>query len=234
MLARYAPHPCHRPSPLLHPLARWLDDQLAFNEILWTGYRNHPHGAIAAARKDGKVIRIRLAGERDTTASWPELDSSTPTAASDAYAGYATAADMGWRSAWSELAASGAIPAQRLPAGFAFSPLPARHFCAGHTFWVQQNGVAEGSHCYSVHTTFTEGGYFGKEWRFRDAAHWLLDPPDYYAGGRRFLSYTPPQPPADVPAERNASASRVKNDKYQAGWLVPDALRQSPRLQARS
>ena len=64
MLARYAPHPCHRPSPLLHPLARWLDDQLAFNEILWTGYRNHPHGAIAAARKDGKVIRIRLAGER--------------------------------------------------------------------------------------------------------------------------------------------------------------------------
>ena len=81
MLARYAPHPCHRPLPLLHPLARWLDDQLAFNEILWTGYRNHPDGAIAAARKDGKVIRIRLAGERYTTASWPELDSSTPTAA---------------------------------------------------------------------------------------------------------------------------------------------------------
>ena len=81
-----------------------------------------------------------------------------------------------------------------------------------------------------MHTTFTEGGYDGKIWRFREAALWLMDPPEYFAG--RFLTFTPPQPPATLPPARNASAPTAKNDKYNAGWLVPDALRMSPRLRA--
>ena len=35
--------------------------------------------------------------------------------------------------------------------------------------------------------------------------------------GSGYLSLTPPQPPAAVPSYRNESASRTKNDKYQAG-----------------
>ena len=173
------------------------------------------------ARKDGKVIRIRLAGPMTTPGgsvlvtpradeTWPELDPDTQTAATGQFTGFAQAIDLGWRSAWSELLATASIaPEQKLPAGFNFAPLPARQFCAGHTFWVQQGGVEGNSDCFSVryrlpaprlqphalrlqpmcymlqphalqaaaprtqvHTTFTEGGYKGKEWRFRDAAHW--------------------------------------------------------------
>ena len=223
--------------------SKWLDDQLAFNDIVWLGYRAHRGNAVTKARKDGKVIRIRLAGPVTTPGGatlstprddipWPELDPETPTAATGQFKGYSKAVDLGWRSAWSELVATGSIaPEQTLPAGFNFAPLPARHFCAGHTFWVQQGGIESQSECISVHTTFTEGGYMGKEWRFRDAAHWLLDRPEYHAPSRGYLSFTPPQPAAAVPSYRNESASRTKNDKYQAGWLVPDALRQSPRLQ---
>jgi len=223
---------------------KWLDDQLAFNEILWTGYRAHKGNAVAKARKDGKVIRIRLAGPMTTPGgsvlvtpradeTWPELDPDTQTAATGQFTGFAQAIDLGWRSAWSELLATASIaPEQKLPAGFNFAPLPARQFCAGHTFWVQQGGVEGNSDCFSVHTTFTEGGYKGKEWRFRDAAHWLLDRPEYHAPSRNYLSFTPPQPPAELPIQRNKTAPRTKNDKYEAGWLVPDALRQSPRLQA--
>ena len=71
---------------------KWLDDQLAFNEILWMGYRAHKGNAVAKARKDGKVIRIRLAGPTTTPGGstlltprdgiqWPELDPQTQTAA---------------------------------------------------------------------------------------------------------------------------------------------------------
>ena len=255
---------------------KWLDDQLAFNDILWMGYRAHKGNAVAKARKDGKVIRIRLAGPMTTPGGstlltprdglpWPELDPETQTAATGQFEGYSKAVDLGWRSAWNELMAAGSVgPEQRLPAGFSFAPLPARHFCAGHTFWVQQGGVESNSDCMSVHTTFTEGGYSGKEWRFRDAAHWyaasqssvvssryesrfrgatmqandtrpprspaaptrcacphrMLDRPEYHAPSRAYLSFTPPQPPAPVPSYRNESASRTKNDKYQAGCTV--------------
>ena len=114
------------------------------------GYRAHKGNAVAKARKDGKVIRIRLAGPTTTPGGatlltpregiqWPELDPQTQTAATGQFAGYSKAVDLGWRSAWSELIAAGSIaPDLRLPAGFSFAPLSARHFCAGHTFWVQQ------------------------------------------------------------------------------------------------
>jgi len=35
-------------------------------------------------------------------------------------------------------------------------PLPARRFCSGHTFFIQQSGRRE--FCLNVHVTFTEGG----------------------------------------------------------------------------
>ena len=114
------------------------------------------------------------------------------------------------------------------PRSFNLAPLSARHFCSGHVYWLQQRATP--GECASVHTTFTEGGYDGKIWRFREAALWLMDPPDYFSG--RFLTFTPPQPPATLPPARNASAPTAKNDKYNAGWLVPDALRMSPRLRA--
>ena len=80
-------------------------------------------------------------------------------------------------------------------------------------------------------------------WRFRDSARWYLDPPAYFdpppaaatggtGTGGRLLSYTPPQPLLPLAPERDDAAPTEKNDKYKAGWLVPDALRQSPRLQA--
>ena len=83
------------------------------------------------------------------------------------------------------------------------------------------------------------GGNLGKTWRFREAALWLLDTPQYYdpppdeptSNGRKgFMTFTAPQPPADLPPARNASAPREFTDKYKAGWLVPDALNLSPRL----
>ena len=147
----------------------------------------------------------------------------------------------GWRSGWSQLAAGklgfsagstlGAAMGTR-PNYFDFAPLPARSFCSGHVFWVQQGG--ERADCVAVHTTFTEGGYSGKIYRLREAHLWLLDPPSYYEVGGGFLTFTPPQLPVAfaLPPERNTSASRVYDDKYKSGWLVPTALRLSPRLRA--
>ena len=40
----------------------WLDDQLAFNELVWHGYRNHADRAIRAGRPDGKVRRLCVHG----------------------------------------------------------------------------------------------------------------------------------------------------------------------------
>ena len=191
----------------------WLDDQLAFNELVWHGFRNHKSGAVRAKSRDGKVISVQM---------------DPPVAA--------------WKAGWAELMRNRSVafdPAVAMPADglsmpgeFALAPLPARHFCSGHLYWEQQG--MEARDCYSVHTTFVEGGNLGKLWRMRESALWLLDPPEHYAAPagetRRYLTYEPPQPPKLLAPTRNLSHSLDFTDKYKAGWLVPDALNLSPRL----
>ena len=43
-------------------------------------------------------------------------------------------------------------------------PMPARRFCSGHTFFIQQSGAARG--CLNVHVTFTEGASLGCQTSF--------------------------------------------------------------------
>ena len=73
-----------------------------------------------------------------------------------------------------------------------------------------------------------------RRWRFREAGLWLLDPPEYFdppdRAAARYLSFSPPEPPRALAPLVNASAPEGKNDKYKAGWLVPDGLNLSPRL----
>jgi hypothetical protein len=208
----------------------YIDDQLAFNRLIWHGFRAHPDGAVRGVGARGRIIRV--IADSSLSAGVQSIQRE----AGDI--GQRTTAP-GWRSGWSQLAAAsrsantqgGAISAPR-PDWFDFAPLPARAFCSGHVYWVQQGGQPHD--CVSVHTTFTEGGYAGKVHRLREAHLWLLDPPSYYESPHGFLSFTPPQLPADMPLPPavNATASRRYDDKYNSGWLVPTALRSSPRLRA--
>ena len=216
----------------------WLDDQLAFNELIWHGYRNHPDGEVRAADADGKVITVRMMarkgefeGRMRRTKEEDDLNGLLPD----------RKGPPDWYAGWNDLMRnkSNAFTTWDdtllLPTEFTFAPLPARHFCSGHLFWEQQG--MERRDCASVHTTFVEGGNLGKLWRMREAALWMLDPQSHYEEEvnkgeepRRYITYEPPQPPTDHAPTRNHSHSDKFTDKYKAGWLVPDALNLSPRL----
>lgn len=261
----------------------WLDDQLAFNELVWHGFRNHPQRSVHAASADGKVIWVRMGkGVEGEEAPTP------PAASKPSVEGQASGYDLkamarppelqptpAWRDGWRDLLQSpheafhlsgdtlgarggnlSAADASRaigpIPMAYRLAPLPARHFCSGHLFWEQQ--ALRPLDCFSVHTTFVEGGNAGKLWRFREAGLWLLDPPEHFApavtaGGRaaeeeeepRYLTFEPPHPPASgalwplinrtrCPSDATRHAPCPYTDKYKAGWLVPDALAMSPRL----
>ena len=115
----------------------WLDDQLAFNELVWHGYRNHPDKAIREASPDGKVVAIRMGVSKDDPER-PTIPAHEPLPA--------------WKDGWADpmrrpdeafVEAKDALPA--MPLGYHLAPLPARHFCSGHLFWEQQNPSREGA-----------------------------------------------------------------------------------------
>lgn len=105
-------------------------------------------------------------------------------------------------------------------------PLPARRFCSGHTFFVQQSGRNE--QCLNVHVTFTEGGVHGKLWRLREAGMWDLHPKGYFDTGR-FLTIKPPAvplpyPPARIEPYEQCEARMARGDPPDPrfyGWWSP-------------
>ncbi|KAL1495240.1 hypothetical protein AB1Y20_017103 [Prymnesium parvum] len=192
---------------------QWLDDQLAFNELVWHGFRNNERREVKGVSSDGRVIQVQMVARRNYSGPPPPQ----------------------WGEGWRSLARQPESPFidTPQPSAFNLAPLPSRYFCSGHLFWEQQGAAPMA--CSSVHTTFVEGGNLGKIWRFREAALWLLDPPEYFNQGAarvRFLSYSPPIPSLPLPPAVNASASKRMTDKYKAGWKVPDALNLSPRIRA--
>ena len=80
------------------------------------------------------------------------------------------------------------------PFGLVLAPLPAERYCSGHLVWVQQ--AARPLQCHAVHATFTEFGDAGKRWRFMEAGLWGALPKRFHTEGH-FLTFEPPQPPAD-------------------------------------
>ena len=73
----------------------YVDDQYAFNLLLWHGFRNHPGGAVTSTRPRSRVISVVVdpkgsAGEANVQA-----------AAEDARGARRTA--FGWRSGWKQL-----------------------------------------------------------------------------------------------------------------------------------
>ena len=78
-------------------------------------------------------------------------------------------------------------------------PMPARYFCSGHTFFIQQSARPE--QCLNVHVTFTEGGVHGKLWRLQEAGLWHLHPRGYFDSGR-YLTIRPPRIPTPYPPAR--------------------------------
>ena len=95
-------------------------------------------------------------------------------------------------------------------------PLPARRFCSGHTFFVQQSGQVR--ECVNVHVTFTEGGVHGKLWRLVEAGLWSLHPPGYFDSGR-YLTIRPPQIPRPLPPARIEPLEQCRK-RVAAGGLV--------------
>ena len=81
------------------------------------------------------------------------------------------------------------------------APLPARTICSGHVFHIQQS--VERRDCIVMHLTFVEADRAGKRWRLREAGLFPLQPEA--VEGRRFLTYTPPEPRGPVPPERHPS-----------------------------
>jgi len=214
----------------------WVDDQLAFNELVWHGFRNHPDRSIASATHDGKVITVRM-GNTANTAAEQQQHARIVAGHQQCPNPVPTPAWIdGWNSlvnkpgqAWVDDAVD--LPTiSRMPLAFTLAPLPARHFCSGHLYWEQQS--MEAHNCSSVHTTFVEGGNPGKLWRLKEAGLWRIDPPSHYdpPGGGRYLRFEPPHAPRHLQPVRNTSASARYDDKYKAGWLAPSAINLSPRL----
>ena len=84
-------------------------------------------------------------------------------------------------------------------------PMPARYFCSGHTFFIQQSGRRE--RCLNVHVTFTEGGVHGKLWRLQEAGLWNLHPKGYFDSGRYLTIRSPPSQSPTRPPGLNHSSS---------------------------
>jgi hypothetical protein len=112
-------------------------------------------------------------------------------------------------------------------------PLPARQFCSGHTFFVQQSARVE--ECLNVHVTFTEGGVHGKLWRLVEAGMWNLHPPGYFDTGR-YLTIKPPVIPQPYPPARIEPLSQCqdrlahggKPDPTYHGWWSPEGSAEAP------
>ena len=168
----------------------WLDDQLAFNELVWHGFRNHNDGAVRGARADGRVIEVRMGqeepppprpgqgqgqGQQALAQRLPRLPNPKPPAAwLDGWAWLWNASFSSSSSSSLRAAAEGSagavvgdagdealgLASSSPPSTWTLAPLPARHFCSGHLYWEQQG--MEGRGCASVHTTFVEGGNAGK------------------------------------------------------------------------
>jgi len=106
-------------------------------------------------------------------------------------------------------------------------PMPARRFCSGHTFFVQQSG--RNDECLNVHVTFTEGGVHGKLWRLQEAGLWDLHPPGYHDEGRyltiRAPSVPTPYPPARIEpvadCNKRIAAGGAADPRYH-GWWSPE------------
>jgi hypothetical protein len=97
-------------------------------------------------------------------------------------------------------------------------PLPARRFCSGHTFFVQQSGRRE--LCTNVHVTFCEGGIHGKLWRLIEAGMWSLHPKGYFDTGR-FLTITPPAIPTPYPPARIEPYNQCQARQASGGAIDP-------------
>ena len=108
-------------------------------------------------------------------------------------------------------------------------PLPARRFCSGHTFFIQQSGHVD--ECLNVHVTFTEGGIHGKLWRLVEAGMWNLHPAGYFDTGR-YLTIRPPPIPTPYPPARIEPVSQCQqrlarggepDPTYHGWWSPPNA-----------
>lgn len=109
-------------------------------------------------------------------------------------------------------------------------PMPARYFCSGHTFFIQQSARPE--QCLNVHVTFTEGGVHGKLWRLQEAGLWHLHPRGYFDSGR-YLTIRPPRIPTPYPParlepleqcrERVAKRHAAPDPTYHGWWSPPGA-----------
>jgi hypothetical protein len=97
-------------------------------------------------------------------------------------------------------------------------PLPARRFCSGHTFFIQQSGIAQ--QCLNVHVTFTEGGVHGKLWRLQEAALWNLHPKGYFDTGR-YLTMKPPPIPTPYPPGRIEPLEQCQRRLAAGGAIDP-------------
>ena len=215
---------------------RNVDDNNAFNRIVWFGQYNHPNQAIRRSSADGRVINISTL--RYATGS-PE-GRPPPSGGERQCAGTTLEAlhapPCWWAPMWPNahlhlMASNRSSPMASPITSFQFAPLSARHFCSGHTLWVQQESRPHD--CFVVHCTFTEAGLRGKVWRLREAGLWLLDPPKYFGSKHdRYMTYTPPEPERIPPDVVDATAALNRTDQTGTGWLTPDAIALSPRLRA--
>ena len=219
---------------LSRPSEQDIDDQLAFNHIIWSYMRSSPSETVVAAGGAGLGM----------------INCSTDLSGKG-FGGFVTSVNLGWQQGWAKLANRsettllgqplyeplGGASLPSLPRSFVLAVLPTRHFCSGHLYWLQQG--MQRKDCVAVHTSFTQSGTFGKIFRWREAHLWLLEPEYYRVPAtspritRRFLTFTPPtfqgviKPCGEIDIR---DALLAKNDKYKAGWLPSDVLRLSPRL----
>ena len=105
------------------------------------------------------------------------------------------------------------------PHGMVLAPLAADRFCSGHLVWVQQ--AARPLDCIAVHATFTEFGDAGKRWRFIEAGLWAPLAPRYFNEGH-YLTFEPPQPPADpAPCPPTSGPNDTANQPESCGGGCP-------------
>ena len=108
---------------------KWLDDQLALNELIWWGLHSGPKGEIVGAvGGGGRVVRVRT--DQRHGADGP--------VGATLKRGWAELLDSGYFRNRSGHTPIGHVEAAHAPDHFSLAPLPAAHFCSGHVFFVQQ------------------------------------------------------------------------------------------------
>ena len=155
------------------PAERDIDDQLAMNHLIWDSMRNNARRAVIAGPAPGTIhcqVEREWGAVRGWKEGWHRHVNIQEEAGGSVRASVQRSTDArvpplpsrGNRSFCESRIGVAPVGSKR-PPSFTLAPLPARHFCSGHLYWLQQSMAPRD--CVAVHMTFTQVCMVVAMWR---------------------------------------------------------------------